>query len=135
MPNVRGVYPDRRIQGLLDHAVNVHRVSDTWKTLANGQSGAGAGIKIGFLDTGIDLTHPAFTGFTVAIPDGFPKISSDAEKLNTNNKVIVARDYSGSGALDAVVGHGTGTSMIAAGLTNDPAIPGIGPLTGVAPGA
>src|SRR5262249_53133904 len=105
------------------------------------------GIKIGMLDTGIDINHPGFKGFTTAIPQGFPKVSGTAETANTNNKVIVSRDYTGAGGLDAVVGHGTGTSMVAAGLTNDPGptfaaaginVPGIisvTPITGAAPGA
>jgi minor extracellular serine protease Vpr len=134
MPGVRGVYPDRIVQKHLDHAVNVHQVADAWNLMTGGQTSAGAGIKIGILDTGIDVTHPAFQGFSTALPDGFPKFSSDAEAANTNNKVIVSRDYTGAGALDTD-GHGTGNAMVAAGLTYDPATYGIGPFSGFAPGA
>src|SRR5262249_37654709 len=118
----------------LDHAVNVHKVTDAWKTITGGQAGAGAGIKVAILDSGIDTTHPAFQGFSATMPDGFPKVSSDAEKAHTNNKVIVVRDYTGSGGLD-MDGHGTGNAMVVAGLPYDPKLYGIGPFSGFAPGA
>ncbi|HXP83207.1 MAG TPA: S8 family serine peptidase [Bryobacteraceae bacterium] len=135
LPGVREVYPDQKHKLNLDHVVKVHHITDTWQALPNGMAGAGAGIKIGMLDTGIDINHPGFQGFSTPIPQGFPIVSSKAETANTNNKVIVSRDYSGAGGLDAVVGHGTGTSMVAAGLTNDPMLPGVTPLTGAAPAA
>jgi minor extracellular serine protease Vpr len=141
MPNVKGVYPDKLHHKLLDHAVNVHRVPQAWQTLSGGSAQAGAGIKIGILDSGIDIVHPGFQGFTTAIPNGYPVVSSGGEAANTNNKVIVSRVYSDPGAgisntsgVD-LFGHGTGVAMIAAGLTNDPKSPGVGPLTGIAPGA
>ena len=68
-----------------------------------GQNNAGAGIKIGIIDTGIDAgsvhSNPAFldTGFTA--PSGFPKCNAAVApyaadcNLYTNNKVIVARSY------------------------------------------
>lgn len=138
MPNVRGVYPVTRHRALLDHAAKVHRITDAVQSLANGMADAGKGIKIGMLDTGIDVTHPAFQGFSTPIPDGYPKVSAETEMANTNNKIIVARVYlSMQGATD-MVGHGTGTSAIAAGLTADPAtagVKGVPPITGVAPAA
>lgn len=135
LPGVRQVYPDRRHKLNLDHVVKVHHITDAWQSLPNGMAAAGAGIKIGMLDTGIDINHPGFQGFSTAIPPGFPVVSSSVETANTNNKVIVSRDYTGDGGLDQVVGHGTGTSMVAAGLTNDPMLTGVTPITGVAPGA
>jgi minor extracellular serine protease Vpr len=146
LPGVREVYPDRKHKLFLDHVVKVHHITDAWQSLPNGMAGAGAGIMIGMLDTGIDINHPGFQGFSTPIPQGFPKVSSPAETANTNNKVIVSRDYSGAGGLDQVVGHGTGTSMIAAGLTNAPGPAlvaagiisnpsDVGPITGAAPAA
>ena len=138
MPNVRGVYPVTRHHALLDRAVKVHRIADAVQTFANGAADAGKGIKIGILDTGIDAAHPGFQGFATPIPDGYPKVSGSSEAANTNSKIIVARSYlSTQGATD-MVGHGTGTAMIAAGNTNDPAtsgVQGIPPITGVAPAA
>ena len=139
-PGVRGVYPVMRHHAVLDHAVNVHRMTQAWQTLSGGQGSAGAGIKIGIFDSGIDISHPAFHGFSTAIPDGFPLVSSNTETANTNNKVIVSRVYSDPGYIDNqtgvdLFGHGTSVAAIAAGLTNDPGVPGIRPLTGAAPGA
>jgi len=92
---------------------------------------AGAGIKIGLLDTGIDQNHPAFQDPSLTPPAGFPKY--DAGNLAyTNNKVIVARSYvsvlaagsPGDPAADSRpddlsprdrMGHGTALAMIAAG--------------------
>jgi minor extracellular serine protease Vpr len=141
MPNVKGVYPVNRHHKLLDHAVNVHRVPQAWQTLSGGSTQAGAGIKIAIFDSGIDVSHPGFQGFTTAIPKGFPLVSSSAETANTNNKVIVSRVYSDpAGGISNTTGadlfgHGTGVAMIAAGLTNDPKTAGVGPITGLAPGA
>jgi len=160
LPGVTAVVPDKKHKPALDHAVIVHRITDVWAALPGGQASAGAGIMIGMLDIGIDGAHPGFQGFTTPIPTGFPIgcdygvdamgdlttcVSSPAELANTNNKLIVSRDYTGTGGVD-VDGHGTGTSMIAAGVTNQATydyyltdgtilpIP-IAPITGVAPGA
>jgi minor extracellular serine protease Vpr len=134
MPNVRAVYPDMRHELYLDHAVNVHKIRDVWQSVAGGQAGAGAGIKIGIIDSGIDTKHLAFQGFSTGIPAGFPITSSDREKDNTNNKVIVMRDYTGLGGLDTF-GHGTGVAMAAAGLMTDARVQGFSAFSGVAPGA
>ena len=138
--NVRSVNPVMRHHAVLDHAVNVHRIPAAWQSLNNGQSSAGAGIKIGILDTGIDSAHPAFQGFSTPVPSGFPLMSGSSDTTGPNNKVIVWRVYSDPGNVDNttgadLLGHGTGVAMIAAGLTNDPGFPGINPITGVASGA
>ncbi|HWZ31004.1 MAG TPA: S8 family serine peptidase [Bryobacteraceae bacterium] len=149
MPGVKSVHQVSRQKAVLDHAVNVHRISQAWQGLANGTGGAGAGTKIAIFDTGIDLTHPGFKGFATAMPMGFPIGTNSAELVNTNNKVIVSRFYSDAGsgitnttavpctAVDATsdCGHGTGTAMIAAGVSNDPQVSGVTPLIGVASGA
>src|ERR1700676_2643806 len=117
-PNVRSVNPVTRHHTVLDHAVNVHRIPAAWQTLNNGQSGAGAGIKIGILDTGIDSAHPAFQGFSTPVPNGFPIMSGSADTTGPNNKVIVWRVYSDPGTVDNTSGvdmngHGTGEAIIA----------------------
>jgi minor extracellular serine protease Vpr len=146
IPGVRSVFPDFVRRPALDHAVNVHRVPQTWNLLTGGQASAGANVNIAILDTGIDSSHPGFQGFSTTAPSGYPMVSSPAEVANTNAKIIVSRDYTGAGGLD-VDGHGTGVAMIAAGLTNtatyDYYLPDgmtlvpvyIDAITGVAPGA
>ena len=139
---VRGVYPAHRAHLFMDQAVQVHRVPQAWQTLAGGQSSAGAGMKIGMLDTGIDNTHPAFQNFSTPIPAGFPLISGEATLSNTNNKVIVARVYDDLPYVDNTQSdgsdyyqHGTTTASIAGGLSTSPGLFGIGAVSGIAPGA
>src|SRR5207248_2522701 len=111
-----------------------------WSALG-GVSSAGAGIKIGIIDSGIDQSHPGFQDASLTAPAGFPK--GDANF--TNSKVIVARSYVSMLSIPDPrydtpddltprdrVGHGTAIAMIAAGAQNTgPA----GTIQGVAPKA
>jgi minor extracellular serine protease Vpr len=139
---VKGVYPVKRHRLFMDQAASVHRFTQAWQTLAGGAGSAGAGIKIGILDTGVDNTHPAFQNFPTPVPNGFPIISGVATTSNTNSKVIVARVYSDLPLVDNTqsdgndyFGHGTTVAGIAGGLSTNPGFPGIGAISGVAPGA
>jgi len=103
----------------LDHAVQLIGVPAAW-SLLGGTSNAGAGIKIGIIDTGITATHPAFQDPSLTPPSGFPicqvdfttaesspqwvdctaanpaigfPLCSSVSCAFTNNKVIVARSY------------------------------------------
>jgi minor extracellular serine protease Vpr len=137
IPGVLRVHPVRRFKLSLDHALPLHHVPEAWQQVGIGN--AGAGMKIGLIDTGIDVQHPGFQDPSLSIPDGFPLVNSSADVAFTNNKVIVARSYADMfevpdpdpSARDHV-GHGTATSMAAAGVSNT------GPLatiSGVAPKA
>jgi len=132
-PGVRKVYPVVTVRKSLDRALNLHRIPEAWNLL-NGSSNQGEGIRIGILDTGIDVTHPGFQDESMKAPEGFPKGSAASELSGTNGKVIVARQYTrgaNSSSRDGD-GHGTGVAMIAAGRAhNGPR----GPMTGVAPKA
>jgi uncharacterized protein (TIGR03437 family) len=117
-----------------------------WNRLG-GAKNAGAGSRIAVIDTGIDVTHPAFNDSGFTLPAGFPLCNVQADCAYTNKKVIVARSYvprlaAGNGtAADSRpddlsprdrVGHGTAIAALAAGVTNT------GPaatIAGVAPGA
>ncbi len=144
-PNVKNVYPVRRHHLLMDQAINVHRITQAWQTLPGGQATAGAGIKIGILDCGVDNTHPAFSNFSTPLPTGFPIFAGGlATASNVNNKVIVTRIY--SDVADGIDNtqtdgsdycqHGTTIAGISAGLTTDPGVPSmVAPFSGVAPGA
>ena len=113
-----------------------------------GQSSAGAGIKIGILDTGIDFTHPFLTDNNLVLPAGYPKCDaldstvhqSDVACKYTSNKVIVAKMFCTQvvcAAFDAQAkqDHGSHVSGIAAGVANTCA-PFVGcTLSGVAPKA
>src|SRR3989442_2579116 len=112
-------------------------------TAVGGVANAGAGIKIGVLDTGIDQTHPFLTDNSLTPPAGFPKFDPRNQQF-TSKKVIVARVYftgkPGSFTAQALQDHGTHVSGTIAGVngTNVPATastPAVSGLSGVAPKA
>lgn len=145
LPGVAYVEKLLPIQRHLANALNLMNVPAAWSAV-NGSQNAGAGVKIAVLDTGIDITHPAFQEGTLQYPAGFPKCREDRGDCGfVNRKVIAARSYvdllvgkdPATSRPDDLsprdrVGHGTAVAMIAGGLTNTgPA----GAITGVAPGA
>lgn len=161
IPGVKSVTPMRRMKAYLNRALPLMNTQAAWNAVG-GQSSAGKGIKIAVLDSGIDLTNPAFQDSSLTAPAGFPLCSgfpgaSSSCGSYTNSKVIVARSYmqllgAGTNSADPAMnsdpddpfphdrsGHGTATTMAAAGNTiTTPAVPtGGSPLTmvGMAPKA
>src|SRR5213075_3329685 len=112
---------------------------------------AGAGIKIGDIDTGIDNTHPFFDPTGFSYPAGFPKCDAadsashhaDQNCNYVSEKVIVAKVFYNKAkqqGLDAqaIQDHGTHTAGIAAGVTGKTAVVNgvaIDDMSGIAPGA
>ena len=138
LSNVKRVSPVLSVAPLLDHAVVVNGVADAWTALG-GNAAAGRGVKIGIIDTGIDVNHPGFQGSALAIPAGFPLVNQPSDLVYTNNKIIVARSYVSllptrdpDLSANDRSGHGTAVAMTAAGLT---ATGPLATITGVAPGA
>lgn len=137
-----------RSKMLLNRATTILDGPQAWN-LVGGLSSAGAGIKIGILDTGIDQTHPSLQDSTLSMPSGFPKCNAMSDCLNfTNSKVIVARSYvamdaagtPGDVASDSTpddysardrVGHGTAVATAAAGNTSSAVVT----INGMAPKA
>jgi uncharacterized protein (TIGR03437 family) len=133
---------------LLNRATTILDGPQAWN-LVGGLGNAGAGIKIGILDTGIDQTHPSLQDSSLQVPAGFPKCNTTSDCLNfTNSKVIVARSYvamdaagtPGNVASDSTpddysardrVGHGTAVATAAAGNTSTLAVT----INGMAPKA
>ncbi|MDP2999093.1 MAG: S8 family serine peptidase [Bryobacterales bacterium] len=91
LPGVVRVERMLPIKRQLDRAVELIGAPAAWNTLGGIQN-AGAGVKIGILDTGIDQTHPAFQDSSLRAPAGYPKCQQP-DCAYTNNKVIVARSY------------------------------------------
>jgi minor extracellular serine protease Vpr len=134
----------------LSESYKIINAMDAWNA-AGGRSAAGAGIKIGDIDTGIDDTHPFFDPTGFSYPDGFPKC--DAADSNSHHqdqdckyvspKVIVAKVFYNKAhqqGLDAqaIQDHGTHTAGIAAGVTGQTAVVNgvdIDDMSGIAPGA
>lgn len=137
-------HPNLSQSYLIINAVNA------WNA-AGGRSVAGAGIKIGDIDTGIDETHPFFDPTGFSYPPGFPKCDAidsnshheDQDCKYVSPKVIVAKVFIKQArqlGLDAqaIQDHGTHTAGIAAGVTGQTAVSNgvsIGDMSGIAPGA
>jgi hypothetical protein len=107
IPGVSSVTPMRRFEASLDRAVQLVNAPAAWAALG-GSTNAGAGVKIGILDSGLELTNPMFQDPSLSVPAGFPKCtptageypagwtynsSSTADCAFTNSKVIAARSY------------------------------------------
>jgi len=134
----------------LSESYKIINASDAW-TAAGGRATAGAGIKIGDIDTGIDDTHPFFDPTGFSYPPGFPKCDAadsashheDQDCNYVSEKVIVAKVFFNKNhqqGLDAqaIQDHGTHTAGIAAGVTGKTAVVNgvsIDDMSGIAPGA
>ena len=127
----------------LNRALDLMSVRTAWSNVG-GEQGAGAGVKIAVIDSGIDQTHAAFQENGLQYPAGFPKCQeARGDCAFVNRKVIAARSY-----VDMLVGtdpqftrpddtsprdrigHGTAVAMVAAGARNTGPT---GTITGVAP--
>lgn len=136
LAGVRQVHKVRIFHPTLERAAQVHDVAAAWERL--GIANSGAGMKIGILDSGIELTHPGFQASLPAL-DGYPKVNNARDTPYTNSKVIVARSYynlwlavdPNNTVLDRA-GHGTAVAMSAAGSAHDSPV---GRLSGMAPAA
>ena len=84
----------------LSESYKIINASDAW-TAAGGRATAGAGIKIGDIDSGIDNTHPFFDPDGFSYPPGFPKCDAadsashheDQDCNYVSEKVIVAKVF------------------------------------------
>jgi subtilisin family serine protease len=137
LPGVARVYPVLEARLELDQALPLHRIPEAWWRMG-GMDRAGAGIKIGIIDTGIDPSHPGFDDSALIVPEGYPKTGAKSDASALNSKIIVVRDY-GTLISPAAqpdprdhIGHGTATAMVAAGV---PAEGPLGTIVGVAPKA
>ena len=99
---------------------------EAWTQAAGGAPNAGAfpdgsRVKVGVIDTGIDISHPCFSGA------GFPATQQRGDQRFTNNKVIVAKVFnnkvhqSGNTA-EAIGDHGTHVAGTVACNLHTPAV-------------
>ena len=137
VPGVKTVHAVRVFEMSLDHALSLHHVPDAWTQV--GLANAGAGMRIGMIDSGIEIGHAGFNDAGFTAPAGFPVAGSVGDLAFTNNKVIVARSYASlfitqdpDPSVRDHIGHGTGTAMAAAGVSNSSVLTTI---SGVAPQA
>ncbi len=137
-PSVKRLHPIVTYRPTADVVEDTQAVTQLWQRLG-GREHAGAGIKIGILDTGIDVTHPGFNAEGFTAPEGYPRVDAAKNQRYTSAKVIVARSYErfnartfGNDAGD-YYGHGTATAMISAGVQHDNS--GGSRFSGMAPAA
>ncbi len=149
-PGVQHVAPSALYYPAMNISPGLINAPALWAMEPGGSSNAGAGIKIGIIDTGINQTHPFFnpSGFSLPSTGGpWPKCDAlnsasgvpDTSCNNTTNKVIVAKVYFTNtiGVIDArdERGHGTHVSGTAAGVSGTSAPLVGGTLSGIAPRA
>src|SRR5882724_10534803 len=149
-PMVQSVQYNALNHPVLSESHKIINADSVWSA-AGGRKHAGAGIKIGDIDSGIDQTHPFFDPAGFSYPPGFPKCDAadsathkvDQSCEHVSPKVIVAKVFYNkakvSGFDAAAIGdHGTHTAGIAAGVTGKTAVVegvSINDMSGVAPAA
>jgi len=99
----------------------IHAI-DAWSQVG-GPANAGAGVKVGIIDTGIDQTHPCFDPAGYSYPPGFPKGTTSL----TTAKVIVAKVFNNQAnrfhyTPEAIQEHGTHVSGTVACNLDTPAV-------------
>ena len=149
-PMVQQVGHNALYQPTMSESYKIINATGAW-TASGGRSVAGAGIKIGNIDAGIDQTHPFFDPTGFSYPAGFPKCDAADSSSNkpdkdckyVSPKVIVAKVFYNKAKqqrLDAqaIGDHGTHTAGTAAGVTGKTAVVNgvsIDDMSGIAPGA
>jgi protein involved in ribonucleotide reduction len=103
-PTVVKVYADRKVAAQLNDSVPLIKNPAEWKQIEEnyGSNINGTGEKIAILDTGIDKTHPDLDDL-------------DDDPSTNDPKVILEKDFTGSGHVYDDNGHGTHVASIAAG--------------------
>lgn len=132
LDSVKRVVPVGKVEPDLDSSLATHKAPEAWE-IAGGEASAGAQVKLGIVDTGVEARHPALADPGLPPLEGFPRVNRAADLANTNGKVIVARAYAPAGDSPHAnddVGHGTGVAAVTGAARSDSPL---GPVTGVAP--
>jgi minor extracellular serine protease Vpr len=120
-------------QKAMSTSTGLINAESVWNSLG-GQANAGAGIKVGVIDSGVDQSHPFLQpNDGMYAPDGFPKGDTDF----TSDKVIVAKVFHQDPwqTAQAVESHGTHVAGTIAGKSGTMPLLGNEALSGVASGA
>jgi len=113
VPGVAKVHAVRQYHPTIDASNGVMGTPAFWAALG-GDDQAGAGMRIGILDTGVDFSNPMFSDPTLSPPAGFPR----GDAALANGKVIVARYFQSSADArdgDANLGHRTAQDLVGHG--------------------
>ncbi|NUT56947.1 MAG: S8 family serine peptidase, partial [Thermoleophilia bacterium] len=137
----------------LDESRNLLGLQTLWNALPSSPLGAGAGLRLALIDSGVNAQHPFFDATGYIAPAGYPKAQRVAGGVRTNlplatyasNKVIVGNVYAYPGNTTATPwgpgsDHATHVAGIMAGndknydYTSGPATFNLR-FSGMAPGA
>lgn len=133
-PGVKKITRSKFYRPLMSRSNKIINTPPAWSSGFDG-----TGIKVGVIDSGIDVNHPFLKDPTLKMPEGFPKTDKFEWQKYTSNKVIVAKvfyPYS-KATPKALDSHGTHVAGIIAGRAGyiDPQNTVMGSLSGVAPNA
>ena len=128
LPNVVGVSETYELEPELDESRNLIGLETLWDAMPDSPLGAGSGLRLALIDSGVNALHPFFDDDGFTAPAGYPKAQRVAGGVRTNldlatyasNKVIVGNVYAYPGNATATPWgpgstHGTHVAGIMAG--------------------
>ena len=153
LPRVVAVSETYELVPELDESKALLGLQTLWQSLPSSPLGAGAGVRVALIDSGVNPLHPFFNPSGYTAPEGYPKAQRVAGGVRTSlplatyasNKVIVGNVYAPPGNTTALPWsggslHGTHVAGIMAGVegtynyTSGPATFAL-TFSGMAPGA
>ena len=120
MPGIQSVSPDFRRHVNTDAGPQWIHADQVWSGVSPYPGTTGSGVVIGVVDTGINRTHPAFSGAGITNPRGQFYGLCVTNPSWCTNKLIGIYDFTTTGSTEANdgvdhVGHGSHTASTAAG--------------------
>ncbi len=110
LPGVRGVYPNRQMQWLLDESTRAIRADGVW---ADGYTGAGIGVAV--VDAGVDGTHPDLCAAAQFCNGTGIKMVQNVKLIGRQSAADPVVVLENQISTDSSSGHGSHVAGIAAG--------------------
>jgi hypothetical protein len=101
LPHVASVTETYKLEPELDESRSLLGLQTLWQAMPSSPLGAGAGLRLALIDSGVNALHPFFNASGFTAPAGFPKAQRVSGGVRTDlplatyasNKVIVANVY------------------------------------------